>query len=97
MPPLSTNPNPDALILRPPLCRLGSPVGVGMPVFSIVSRRLVGVAKLLPSSPWPPVSPSRTDMENDMDGPWLWLCIVPLMELLGRASRPSIPPIDPDG
>jgi len=68
MPTLSTNPKPDALILRPPLCRLGSPLGVGIPVvFSMVSLRPMGVATLLPSLVLP-VSLSRSDMENDVDG-----------------------------
>lgn len=98
MPPPSVEPNPEALILRPALCRLGSPLGVGMPVFSMVSLRPIGVVTLLPSLVLP-ISPSRSDMENELE--WWWLCpcpiMMPLMELRGRDSRPSIPPMDPDG
>lgn len=84
---------PDALVLRPALCRLGSPLGVGMPVFSMVSLRPMGVVALLPSLVLP-VSLSRRDMENELE----WPCplMMPLMELRGRGSRPSIPLMDPD-
>jgi hypothetical protein len=83
MSPPSTAPE---LILRPALCLRGIPLGVGMPDFSSVSLRAVGVAKLLPSLLLP-VSDSRSDIDND----WEWLCPdMPLNELRGRCMRPLI-------
>lgn len=61
MPPPSRNPE---LVLRPALCLLGSPLGVGIPVLSMVNLRAIGVVTLLPSLLLP-VSLSRRDMEND--------------------------------
>lgn len=55
------------LVLRPALCRLGIPLGVGMPDFSIVSLRAIGVTTPLPSL-WLPASLSllsRFDMDKD--------------------------------
>jgi len=63
MSPPSTNPE---LVLRPALCLLGSPLGVGMPDFSSVSLRATGVATLLPSLLLP-VSASRNDIDNDWE------------------------------
>jgi hypothetical protein len=74
------------LVLRPALCLLGIPLGVGIPDFSSVSLRAVGVATLLPSLLLP-VSTSRSDMDNDCE----WLCPdMPLKELRGRCMRPLI-------
>ena len=61
MPPPSTKPE---LVLRPALCRLGSPLGVGMPVLSMVRRRANGVVTLLPSLVLP-ASLSRSDIDSD--------------------------------
>jgi hypothetical protein len=75
------------LALRPALWRLGIPLGVGMPVFSNVSRLPIGVETPLPSLL---VSVSRRDMDSECE----WPC--PLMELLGLGIRGSAPLIDED-
>ena len=67
--PIDTSPSTPPLVLRPALCRLGSPLGVGMPVLSIVMRRASGVATLLPSL-WLSVSPSRKEPDVEIDMDW---------------------------
>lgn len=59
-------PSKPELVLRPALCLRGMPLGVGMPDFSSVSRRAVGVATLLPSLVLP-VSTSRNDIDRDWE------------------------------
>jgi hypothetical protein len=59
-------PSRPSLALRPALCRLGSPLGVGMPDFSRVSRRANGVATPLPSL-LVPASLSRRDRDIDIE------------------------------
>lgn len=56
-----------ALVLRPALCRLGSPLGVGIPVLSMVSRRAIGVTALLPSLR---LSLSASRKEPEMESEW---------------------------
>ncbi len=89
MSPLSPIPE---LILRPALCLLGNALGVGIPDPK-VSRRTNGVPTLLPSLVLPD-SFSRNNVDSG------WGCPlpldVPLMELRGRGSRFSVPPIDAD-
>lgn len=84
----------EELALRPALCRLGIPLGVGIPDFSMVSRRACGVVTLLVSLLLP-VSFSLIDMESDCE----WLCplIWPLIELRGRGKRPSKPLMEEEG
>jgi hypothetical protein len=60
------SPSMPELVLRPALCLLGIPLGAGMPDFSSVSLRAVGVAILLPSLLLP-VSTSRSDIDNDCE------------------------------
>lgn len=80
------SPSSPELTLLPALCRLGRPLGVGIPVLSIVSRRATGVATLPSLSG----SPSRKDA-FDMDTEWEWECPdCPLIELRGRGMRPSM-------
>lgn len=74
-------PSRPELVLRPPLCLLGIPLGVGMPDFSNVSLRAIGVATVLPSLLLP-VSTSRNDMDNACEWPEM-----PLKELRGRCMR----------
>ena len=83
------SPNPE-LVLRPALCLLGMPLGIGMPDFSRVSRLANGVATLLPSLLLP-VS-SRNKVDNGCTGPRP--LEVPLIELRGRVSLPSTPLIE---
>lgn len=77
------------LVRRPALCRRGSPLGVGMPDFSMVNLLATGVAT---PSLLLPVSASRSDMDKDCE----WPCPLerPLIELRGRAIRPSTLPMD---
>lgn len=63
------SPSSPELTLRPALCRLGSPLGVGIPVLSSVIRRAMGVVALLPSL-WLSVSVSRTELDVEIDMDW---------------------------
>jgi hypothetical protein len=53
------------LVLRPVLCRRGSPLGVGMPVLLTLTRRATGVTALLPSLLSASGSRDDVDMLND--------------------------------
>lgn len=87
------SPSIPELVLRPALCRLGSPLGVGIPDLSNVLRRAMGVTALLPSLR---LSASASREELDIDTDWEWPCPpeCPLKELRGRGSRPSTPLMD---